>query len=305
MAGKIESSGLDPDNAVKALDMTKHIENTEQNAKPLAEPDGEAPPLTAREELTEFFKTALIAVLLALLIRTFLYEPFNIPSGSMKPTLLVGDYLFVNKPAYGYSRYSFPFGLAPLHDRVWDKEPQRGDVVVFKLPTDTQIDYIKRVIGLPGDTIQVRGGRLFINGEMVEREALGLKKVEGLDGEDQPLTEYIETLPGGVIHSIYEESDSEPLDNTPLYTVPEGHYFMMGDNRDNSQDSRVSQMVGFVPYENIVGRADFIFFSTDGSARIFEIWKWPFSLRYARFFMNIDPVRTAPEETAEKSAPKE
>lgn len=282
--------------------MTKNIENTDQGPGAVVDQARKSAPLSAREELTDFFRTALVAVLLALLIRTFLYEPFNIPSGSMKPTLLVGDYLFVNKPAYGYSRYSFPFGLAPLRDRVWDKEPQRGDVVVFKLPTDTHIDYIKRVIGLPGDTIQVRGGRLFINGAMVERQALGMKKIEGGDGEDQPLTEYKETLPGGTIHSIYEESDSEPLDDTPLYTVPEGHYFMMGDNRDNSQDSRVTQMVGFVPYENIVGRADFIFFSTDGSAALFEIWKWPFALRYPRFFRDIDPVRISQEKPDEQSA---
>ncbi|MCC6598791.1 MAG: signal peptidase I [Alphaproteobacteria bacterium] len=280
--------------------MTK---NAEEIIGPVAETDKKAPPLNAREELSEFFKTALIAVLLAVLIRTFLYEPFNIPSGSMKPTLQIGDYLFVSKPAYGYSRYSFPFGLAPVRGRVWAKEPRRGDVLVFKLPSNTRIDYIKRAIGLPGDTVQVRGGRLYINGEMVKREALGLKKSAGTDEEDRALTEYIETLPGGAVHSIYEASDSEPLDNTPLYTVPAGHYFMMGDNRDNSQDSRVQQMVGFVPFENIVGRADFIFFSTDGSARIYEIWKWPFSLRYSRFFTNIDPVRIETDGPEKTTAP--
>lgn len=253
--------------------------------------------------MIDFFKTALIAIFLAVLIRTFLYEPFNIPSGSMKPTLLVGDYLFVNKPSYGYSRYSFPFGLAPLRGRVWDAEPQRGDVIVFKLPTNTRVDYIKRVIGLPGDTVQVRGGRLFINGEIVPRESLGVKKAIEADGESRPLTEYRETLPGGTVHSIYEESDSEPLDNTPLYTVPEGHYFMMGDNRDNSQDSRVAQMVGFVPHENLVGRADFIFFSTDGSASLPEVWKWPFALRYPRFFMDIDPASVPAEKPAAVQPP--
>lgn len=250
-----------------------------------------APPLSAREEFSEFFRTALVAVILAILIRTFLFEPFNIPSGSMKPTLLVGDYLFVSKPAYGYSRYSFPFGLAPLQGRVWDKEPQRGDVMVFKLPTNTSIDYIKRVIGLPGDTVQVRGGRLYINDEMVQREFVEIKSVESEDGRKVATTEYIETLPGGALHSIYEETDSGPLDDTPVFTVPEGQYFMMGDNRDNSQDSRVTQMVGFVPYENIVGRADFLFFSTDGSAKLFEVWKWPFAIRYSRIFSDIDPVR--------------
>ena len=248
-------------------------------------------PLNAKEELADFFKTAVVAVFLAVLIRTFFFEPFNIPSGSMKPTLLVGDYLFVNKPAYGYSRYSFPFGLAPLQGRVWDKEPQRGDVIVFKLPSNTGVDYIKRVIGLPGDTIQVRNGRLYINGTVVDREAVGVTQDHGYGGDPQPMYHYLETLPGGAVHEIYEESDNEILDNTPLYTVPEDHFFVMGDNRDNSQDSRVSHLVGFVPYENIVGRADFLFFSTNGEAAIFEFWKWPWALRYERFFDDIDPVR--------------
>lgn len=248
-------------------------------------------PLNAKEELREFFKTALIAVLFAVLIRTFFFEPFNIPSGSMKPTLLVGDYLFVNKPAYGYSRYSFPFGLAPLQGRVWDKEPKRGDVIVFKLPSNPSVDYIKRLVALPGENVQVLNGRLYINDELVEREPLGMKEDTGPYGNTTPMHHYLETLPGGATHEIYEESDSEVLDNTALYTVPEGHYFMMGDNRDNSQDSRVGHAVGFVPYENIVGRADFLFFSTNGHANLFEVWKWPWSLRYERFFGDIDPVR--------------
>ena len=253
--------------------------------------EGKEAPLNAKEEAAEFFKTALIAVIIALIIRTFLFEPFNIPSGSMKPTLLVGDYLFVNKPAYGYSRFSFPFGIAPLEGRVWDKEPQRGDVLVFKLPTNTSVDYIKRVVGLPGDTVRLRRGQLYINGIRVEREAVGMRELENADGSHVAVMEYIETLPGGAIHSIYEESDNMPLDNSELYVVPEGHYFMMGDNRDHSQDSRVTLSVGPVPYENIVGRADFLFFSTNGSAGIFEFWKWPSSIRFERIFSDIDPVR--------------
>ena len=257
-------------------------------------------PLTAKEELAEFSKTALIAVFLAVLIRTFLFEPFNIPSGSMKPTLLVGDYLFVNKPSYGYSRHSFPFGLAPLDGRIWDKPPKRGDVIVFKLPTNPGVDYIKRLIGLPGETIQVRSGRLYINDKLVEREALGVREDSGPDARAVPMYHYLETLPGGAVHEIYEESDNDILDDTPPFVVPEGHYFMMGDNRDNSQDSRVPHVVGFVPYENLVGRADFLFFSTDGSASLFEIWKWPWALRYRRFFNDIDPVRlNVDEETAQ------
>lgn len=252
---------------------------------------GKKPPLTAREEIGEFTKTILIAVFLALLIRTFLYEPFNIPSGSMKPTLLIGDYLFVSKPAYGYSRHSFPFGLAPIEGRVMAEEPQRGDVIVFKLPSNTYIDYIKRIVALPGETVQVRGGRLYINGEIVEREAVGLKQIHDPYRGEVAMMEYTETLPGGVMHRIYEESDDRPLDNTDIYVVPEGHYFVMGDNRDNSQDSRVTHQVGPVPFELIVGKADIIFFSTNGSAGFLEIWKWPWALRYNRFLEQIGPVR--------------
>lgn len=252
-----------------------------------------SPPLNAKEELSEFFKTALIAVVLAMIIRTFLFEPFNIPSGSMKPTLLVGDYLFVNKPAYGYSRYSFPFGLGPIPQgqRVWSEAPKRGDVIVFKLPSNPRVDYIKRLIGLPGDRIQVRNGRLYLNGVETKREKTDTKLVQNEYRGEVMMHEYTQTLPDGTMFTIYEESDREVLDNTPVFTVPEGHYFMMGDNRDNSQDSRVAEIVGFVPHENLVGRADFLFFSTNGHARIYEPWKWPWSLRYSRFFMGLNPDR--------------
>lgn len=257
---------------------------------PVMTPDEPVPdaPLSAREEWMEFLKTALFAVILALLIRTFLYEPFNIPSGSMKPTLEVGDYLFVYKPAYGYSRASFPFGIAPVEGRVLTggKTPQRGDVIVFKLPSNPSIDYIKRVVGLPGDVIQVREGRLYINQALVPREPVGMRQ-----DEDGLLHEYIETLPGGTMHRIYERSDSEALDNTGSFVVPEGHYFTMGDNRDNSQDSRVGQTVGYIPADNVVGRASFLFFSTNGSASLAEVWKWPTAIRYNRLFTSIEPVR--------------
>lgn len=279
-------------------------EQAENKTEEMTAPEGKqkAPPLNAKEELNDFFKTALIAVLLAVLIRSFFYEPFNIPSGSMKPTLEIGDYLFVHKPSYGYSRYSFPFGVAPIEGRMWGKEPKRGDVMVFKLPTDTSVDYIKRLVALPGETVQVRRGRLYINGELVPREPVGLKKIDRPRHGNANMIEYIETLPGNVIHRIYEESDDEILDDTEVYTVPEGHYFMMGDNRDNSQDSRVSHAVGFVPFENIVGRADFIFFSTNGKASIFEPWKWPWSIRYGRFFNSIDPIRPDGDQPAENIA---
>ncbi len=249
------------------------------------------PVLIEKGEVSDFVKTALIAVLVALFIRSVFFEPFHIPSGSMKPTLLVGDYLFVNKPAYGYSKYSFPFDIAPIERRIFPKEPKRGDVIVFALPTNPNVDYIKRVIALPGERVMVSRGRLFINDKIVPRTFIGEVEVDKENGEVQTLKGYIETLPNGVQHKIYEVSDYEPLDNTDLYTVPEGHYFVMGDNRDNSQDSRVASLVGPVPFENIVGRADFLFFSTNGYAHLFEFWKWPWSIRYDRIFMDIDPVR--------------
>ncbi len=266
-------------------------ENNTDVAKEGSKPDKPAAPLTAQEEWGELFRTAIIAIILALLVRTFLLEPFNIPSGSMKPTLEIGDYLFVTKPSYGYSRFSFPFGLAPVEGRFWTggRTPQQGDIVVFKLPSNTGIDYIKRVIGMPGDRIRVSEGRLFINGKMIPREPIGMTEADE-SGRVMSVMEYLETLPNGVVHHIYEVGDDQPLDDTPEYVVPEGHYFMMGDNRDNSQDSRVQELVGFVPLENMVGRASMIFFSTNGYARLFEIWKWPWSIRYQRLFESITPL---------------
>ncbi|MBI1215124.1 MAG: signal peptidase I [Alphaproteobacteria bacterium] len=205
----------------------------------------------------------LFAAVIALFIRSFLFEPFNIPSGSMFPTLLVGDYLFVEKYAYGYSKYSFPFGLLSFEGRVMDDKVTRGDVVVFRQPKRPDIDYIKRIVGLPGDTIQVTEGRLYINGKIVPRDLVG---TEVYDDEGRPTTyhKYIETLPNGVKHDIYEISDHEALDNTQVYKVPKGYYFAMGDNRDSSLDSRVQSDVGYVPEENLIGRAVIIFFSTKG-----------------------------------------
>jgi len=253
-------------------------------------------PEKKEESMGEFFKTAILAVLLALFIRTFFFEPFNIPSGSMLPTLQIGDYLFVSKTSYGYSRHSFPFGIADFKGRIMDSDPERGDVIVFKLPTNTSIDYIKRLVGMPGDTVQVKRGRLYINGEMVDREPVGMQRVEAAEGGHETIMEYIEMLPGGVMHRIYEESDSERLDNTPEYTVPDGHYFMMGDNRDNSQDSRVKELVGFVPHDNLVGRAEILFFSIDSSeASIFKPWTWFTAIRYSRIFDSVGPVPAAQE----------
>lgn len=241
----------------------------------------------------EFVKTAVLAILLALFIRTFFFEPFNIPSGSMLPTLQVGDYLFVSKTSYGYSRHSFPFGVVDFKGRMFDEKPVRGDVIVFKLPSRPSIDYIKRLVGMPGDTIQVRNGRLYINGQIVERETVGLRRMVTPEGTKQNLMEYIETLPNGAMHRIYEESDSESLDNTELFTVPKGHYFFMGDNRDNSMDSRVKELVGFVPEDNLVGRAQIIFFSIDETANFAKPWTWPGAIRYGRIFDTINAPRKA------------
>lgn len=233
-------------------------------------------------------KTVVYAVLIAVVVRTFAYEPFNIPSGSMIPTLLVGDFLFVSKFSYGYSRHSLPFSLPLFEGRILASEPKRGDVAVFKLPSDNETDYIKRIIGLPGDRIQMREGRLYINDALVERKWVGNYVVSVGFGLSETAEMYEEILPNGETHYIIERSDSAPLDNTRVFVVPPGHYFAMGDNRDNSQDSRTS-MVGFVPAENLVGRAEFIFYSTAArDANPLEIWKWLPATRVDRLFDAID-----------------
>ncbi len=230
----------------------------------------------------ETLRTVLYAIVIATLVRTFLYEPFNIPSGSMIPTLLVGDYLFVSKFSYGYSRYSFPFGFGLYGGRVWSSEPKRGDVAVFKLPRDNETDYIKRIVGLPGDRIQVRGGVLYINDEAVMRERREDFVQVDRFGNRTRTVQYRETLPNGVSYFVLDRVPNGGLDNTDVYHVPEGHYFAMGDNRDNSLDSRVASSVGYIPVENLVGRAEVLFFSTDGTARFWEFWRWPFATRFDR-----------------------
>jgi signal peptidase I len=244
-------------------------------------------------------KVIIQALLIAFFIRTFLYQPFNIPSGSMYPTLKIGDYLFVSKLSYGYGRYSFNFSVG-LFGNTWFKccplsfdgrvflaeDPQRGDIAVFKLPSDPDIDYIKRVIGLPGDKIQMREGQLFINGEAVKKERIAdyLELSDDNEGNGEPVARFRETLPNGVSYDVLDMGDTGWPDNSDVYEVPAGHYFMMGDNRDNSQDSRWLDRVGYVPVENFVGRADIIFFSISPDASLVEVWKWPFAIRWSRFF---------------------
>jgi len=232
--------------------------------------------------LGETFSVIIQALLLALVIRTLLFQPFSIPSGSMRPTLLEGDYLFVTKWAYGYSRYSLPFGPDLFSGRIWGTEPKRGDVVVFKFPPDPSVDYIKRVVGLPGDKIQVKNGQLFINGTAVPREKVGQIDNPDITEVDRPVDVYRETLPNGVTYDTLDLTSNSIGDNTREFDVPPGHYFMMGDNRDNSSDSRFT--VGFVPAENLVGRANVIFFSIADGASPLEIWRWPSLMRAGRLF---------------------
>ncbi len=234
----------------------------------------------------ETVKTVVYAVVIALVVRTFFYEPFNIPSGSMIPTLLVGDYLFVSKYSFGYSRHSLPFGLPliPGPGRAWYTAPERGDVSVFKLPADNRTDYIKRIVGLPGDTIQLRDSVLYVNGEPVSRERVE-DAVYTENGVIRRAVRFRETLPNGRTYFVVEHTENASQDSTPIFKIPPNHYFAMGDNRDRSRDSRFLDEVGMIPVENLVGRAEFLWFSVDGSA--WKIWEWFSTLRWSRMFSTI------------------
>ncbi len=255
-----------------------------------------------KKEESSIYDLAVVlleAVAIAIVIRIFLFQPFNIPSGSMIPTLLVGDYLFVSKYSYGYSRYSFPFGLHTFDGRVLSSPPQRGDVIVFKTPSDNSTDFIKRVVGLPGDKIQMIGGVLHINGEAVKRERAPdlivdshiSKELTDQCGPNATIHQYRETLPNGKSYLTQKVSETCSRggrghdDDTEVFVVPPKSYFMMGDNRDNSADSRVPVYrggVGYVPEENLVGRARILFFSIDDDARWYAPWGWPVEIRWSR-----------------------
>jgi len=232
----------------------------------------------------ETVRVIVHALIIAAVIRTFLFQPFNIPSGSMKATLLVGDYLFVSKYTYGYSHFSLPYSPPLFSGRIFGSEPKRGDVVVFRLPKDDSVDYIKRVIGLPGDRIQMIDGVLQINGQPVKRERAEDFVETDESGRVQRVKRWRETLPNDVVYYSLDLTDRGYYDNTDVYTVPAGHFFMMGDNRDNSTDSRVLSAVGYVPFENIIGRAEIIFFSVGEGERAWAVWRWPWAVRWDRLF---------------------
>ena len=260
------------------------------------------------EGLKEIVLTVFWAVVIAMGFRTVAYEPFNIPSESMLPTLMIGDYLTVSKWSYGYSKHSMPMSLPLFEGRILESDVERGDVVVFKLPRDGKSDFIKRLIGLPGDKIQMRGGVLYINGEAVKRERVpdfAFKETPynsckrfpqyrfmGSDGvADCRYPQFKETLPSGKSYMTLDLMPNGMGDNTRVYTVPQGHYFGMGDNRDNSMDSRRPSYegVGFIPAENLIGRAESIMLSVNGKARQWELWNWWDGIRGSRTFTSLRP----------------
>lgn len=251
---------------------------------------------SAANEWWDTFVVIVEALLIAIVLRFFLYQPFSIPTASMQQTLMIGDYFVANKFVWGYGKHSFSLGRygdfalldfeLPIANRILGREPNRGDIAVFR-PVPQTMEYIKRVVGLPGDHIQMKEGRLYINGTMVEREKVGTAVDTDSNGDSREVTVYRETFPEGTTHIIQEISDNAPLDNTPEYVVPAGHYFMMGDNRDRSADSRVLSQVGYVPAVNLIAKAEVRFFSIKDNLPPWQIWQWPANVRWDRMFQSV------------------
>ena len=241
---------------------------------------------TAKSEAWETIVVIFQALLIAIIFRTFLFQPFFIPTASMQSSLMIGDYVLSSKYSYGYGRYSFPFGIIPFNGRIFGQEAKRGDIAVFR-PVAQQNAFIKRVVGVSGDKIQMKDGRLYLNGEMLPREEIKKTTDKDSSGRIIDVIQYKETLPSGISYTIQEISDNQYLDNTIEYVVPAGHYFMMGDNRDRSGDSRVLSSVGYVPADNLIGKAQVRFFSLKDNVAPWKIWLWPQNIRLDRMFQSV------------------